>query len=234
MHMTPARTLPAISVLLFELYCLPVLRVFFCWGYRRPLKTPSGNNDERTTNYFAFHREKSTVTEHIQSSTMTKAAAVQSSSTPFVVDRKTIMEGDIVKMSLEVPTKGRNVSGRSWKVRPQKRASTLIKTKTNNQTKSFQERLREKNTRKEILEVQAELREERRQGKVLKKERRLENVKRRAENELKQAQKSAKQLNLGKLPSKLKAMSKKQLRQIKKTRLNPKTGVVEYVPAYSK
>lgn len=150
------------------------------------------------------------------------------------LDPKTVMSGDIVKMSMEVQSKGRNVSGRSWKVRPQKRASTLIKTATNNRTKTFEQRLQEKLARKEALELQTELREERRQSKVQKKERRLENEKRRAENEFKQAQKTARSLNHGKLPSTLKAMSKKQLRQIKKTRLNPKTGVVEYVPAYSK
>lgn len=153
---------------------------------------------------------------------------------PVPVDTKTIFTGDIVQMSLEVPTKGRNASGRSWKVRPQKRASTLIKTKTNNLTKTFEERLQEKQLRKTTLELQSELREERRLTKVQKKERRLENERRRAENEFKQAQKSARELNIGKLPSTLKAMSKKQLRQVKKTRLNPKTGVVEYVPAYSK
>lgn len=153
---------------------------------------------------------------------------------PLPVDEKTVMRGDIVQMASDVPSKGRSVSGRSWKVRPQKRASTLIKTKTNNQVKSFQERLKEKRERKESLELQAELREERRQTKVVKKERRLENEKKRAENEYKQAQKSAKQLNLGKLSSTLKAMSKKQLRQVKKTRINTKTGVVEFVPAYSK
>eukprot|EP00934_Nitzschia_sp_Nitz4_P005734 Nitzschia sp. Nitz4//scaffold111_size72815//4234//4740//NITZ4_005775-RA/size72815-processed-gene-0.45-mRNA-1//1//CDS//3329533135//5724//frame0 len=153
---------------------------------------------------------------------------------PVPVDPKTVMRGDIIKMSLEVPSKGRNVSGRSWKIRPQKRASTLIKTKTNNMTKTFEQRKQEKIARKEALELQSELREERRQEKVQKKERRLENERRRAENEYKQAQKTAKNLNIGKLPSTLKAMSKKQLRQIKKTRLNPKTGVVEYVPAYSK
>mmetsp|Transcript_21493 Transcript_21493/g.61419 ORF Transcript_21493/g.61419 Transcript_21493/m.61419 type:complete len:166 (-) Transcript_21493:139-636(-) len=165
---------------------------------------------------------------------MTSVDKPVSENVPVPIDPKTILTGDIVKMSLEVPSKGRNVSGRSWKVRPQKRASTLIKTKTNNLTKTFEERLKEKEIRKESLELQSELREERRQSKILKKERRLENERRRAENEFQQAQKSAKQLNLGKLSSTLKAMSKKQLRQIKKTRLNPKTGVVEYVPAYSK
>lgn len=110
----------------------------------------------------------------------------------------------------------------------------LIKTKFNGQTKSWEQRNEEKLARKEIMELQQELREERRQDKITKKERRLENERRRAENEFKQAQQTAKHLNMNKLPSKLKAMSKKQLRQIKKTRLNSKTGVVEYVQAYSK
>lgn len=135
---------------------------------------------------------------------------------------------------VETIIKGRNVSGRSWKTRPQKRASSLRKTAYNGQTKAWEQRQQERLARKEILEMQQELREERRQAKITKKERRLENERRRAENEFKQAQKSAKQLNHNKLPSTLKAMSKKQLRQIKKTRLNTKTGVVEYVPAYSK
>jgi uncharacterized membrane-anchored protein len=150
------------------------------------------------------------------------------------VDPATIVRGDIVKMSLEVPTKGSNVSGRSWKIRPQKRASSLIKTKMNNGTKTWDQRQQERLMRKESLELQSELRDERRQTKIVKKERRLENEKRRAENEYKSAQKSVKHLNLGKLPSTMKAMSKKQLRQIKKTRVNTKTGVVEYVPAYGK
>lgn len=150
------------------------------------------------------------------------------------VEDKQIMEGDIIKMLEEPSTKGRNVSGRSWKVRPQKRASTLVKTKVNNGTKTWDQRQQEKLARKESLELQSELREERKQSKILKKERRLENEKRRAENEFKQAQMSAKELNTGKLKSTLKTLSKKQLRQIKKTRMNTKTGVVEYVSAYAK
>merc|ERR1712195_438666 len=92
----------------------------------------------------------------------------------------------------------------------------------------------ERLARKESTELQNELREERKISKNLKKERRLENETRRAENEFKNAQKSAKTLNTGKLKSTLQAMSKKQLRKIKKTRMNTKTGVVEYVSAYAK
>ena len=153
---------------------------------------------------------------------------------PYTHDEKQIMEGNIIEMLEETSTKGRNVSGRTWKVRPQKRASSLVKTKINNQTKTWEQRKQEKIARQEALELQTELREERRQAKISKKERRLENEKRRAQNEFKQAQRTAKELNTGRLRSTLKAMSKKQLRQIKKTRMNPKTGVVEYVPAYAK
>lgn len=150
------------------------------------------------------------------------------------VEEKQILKGDIVQLSREVSRKGRNVSGRSWKIRPQKRSSTLVKTKVNNSSKTWDLRQQERLARKEALELQSELREERRQAKNLKKERRLENEKRRAENEYQQSQKTAKNLNTGRLRSTLKAMSKKQLRKIKKTRMNSKTGVVEYVSAYAK
>jgi len=156
-----------------------------------------------------------------------------------LIDRsKQVLAGDVVKLTLPPNQtsniKGRNVSGRSWKVRPQKRASSLIKTRVNNQTKSWQARKAEQLARKEAIELQKQLQEERRQEKILKKERRLENEKRRAENQFKAMQNSVQTLNHSKVGSTIKAMSKKQLRQIKKTRLNPKTGVVEYVSPYAK
>ena len=156
---------------------------------------------------------------------------------PIPVDpKKSILHGDVVKLvSVDRNMqKGRNVSGRKWKVRPQKRASSLIKTVMNNQVSTYDARQELKQARKEALELQSELSEERRQGKIAKKERKLENEKRRAENEFKQAQMAAQTLNATKVGLTLKALSKKQLRQIKKTRLNPKTGVVEYVGAYTK
>lgn len=131
-------------------------------------------------------------------------------------------------------TKGRNVSGRSWKPVVAKRTSTLVKHKKNNLSRSFEERQAERLRRKETLELQKQLTEERVQSLRDKKERRLENERRRAENEFNTAKKSAQTLNAAKLKSTMKAMSKKQLRQIKKTRVNSKTGAVEYVPAYSK
>lgn len=132
------------------------------------------------------------------------------------------------------PEKGRNVSGRSWKVRPQKRASSLLKTSFNNARKTYEERQTEKRKRQEIKELQAQLQEEKRQAKREQKERRLENERRRQENELKTIERSMQTLRHDKVGVTLKAMSKKQLRQIKKSQVNVKTGVVEYVPAYAK
>ena len=131
-------------------------------------------------------------------------------------------------------TRGRNVSGRNWKTVATKRTSSLRKTAFNNQTKSYEQRRAEKLRRKEVLELQKQLQEERVQGLRDKKERRLENERRRAENEYENAKKSAQHLNNTKLKSTMKALSKKQLRQIKKTRVNNKTGAIEFVPAYSK
>ena len=156
------------------------------------------------------------------------------------VDKSTIIHDDVVALTLppsahpnRIP-KGRNVSGRSWKVRAQKRASSLTKTTRNNSTKSFAERQALKRARQETLALQAEMAETRRAAAVAKKERRLENEKRRAENEYKNIQKSVQKLNVDKVGTTLKTLSKKQLRQVKKTRLNPKTGVVEFESPYAK
>ena len=139
-----------------------------------------------------------------------------------------------LKADIERIPKGRNVSGRSWKYTAQKRASSLItKTKQNGASKSWTKKMNERFAKQIVLEREKELKEERRQKVLEKKNRRLENEKRRMENEFKVASQSAK--TLGKNASiKMKNMNKKQLRQIKKTRMNSKTGVVEYVGAYEK
>lgn len=142
-----------------------------------------------------------------------------------------VITGDILQ---DKNGKGRNVSGRSWKLRPQKRASSLVtKTVQNNRSKPWEIKMKEREARRLILEREKNLQEEKRQAIIDKKERRLENERRRQENEFRAASKSAQ--TLGKNADlKLKSMNKKQLRQIKKTRVNVKTGVVEYVGAYSK
>jgi hypothetical protein len=149
--------------------------------------------------------------------------------------QKQILDGNILaKIEETSKQKGRNVSGRSWKMRPQKRASTLVKTKSNNLSTDWEKKEALKRAKAEARELQEELKQEKLKALQMKKERRLENEKRRAENELKVMQASVQTLNPNKVGLTMKAMSKKQLRNIKKTRLNTKTGVVEYVSAYAK
>jgi|EP01083_Nonionella_stella_P011828 rRNA-processing protein CGR1 len=141
--------------------------------------------------------------------------------------------GDVATMKRAI-SKGRNVSGRSWKLRPQKRASSLItKTAQNGKSTSWEKKQKDREARKALLERERELKEERRQAAILKKERRLEQEKRRIENEFRSASRSAQMLGKN-ADRKMKTMNKKQLRQIKKTRMNTKTGAIEYVGAYAK
>ena len=143
------------------------------------------------------------------------------------------LPGDILKDKPKVP-KGRSVSGRSWKLRPQKRASSLItKTVQNGRSTPWEKRMKQKEQLRSIRERQQEIKEEKRQAVLAKNERRLENERRRMENEFKVASRSAQTLGRN-ADLKLKGMNKKQLRQIKKTRMNTKTGAIEFVSAYKK
>jgi hypothetical protein len=131
-------------------------------------------------------------------------------------------------------TAGRNVSGRKWKVRTQKRASSLVTTDVNNNTKTWAARQAVRLARQEALELQEALKQQRILLLREKRERREENETRRSEKEFKSASRNVQTLNINKLGSTLKSLSKKQLRQIKKTRVNSKTGAIEYVSAYAK
>ena len=168
--------------------------------------------------------------------TITATQTIKGDATQTMADpHKQILDGNILEHIEETcKPKGRNVSGRSWKMRPQKRASTLVKTRTNNLSTDWDRKEALKRAKSEAREIQEELKQEKLKALQLKKERRLENEKRRAENELKVIQKSVQTLNPNKVGLTMKALSKKQLRNIKKTRLNTKTGVVEYVSAYAK
>lgn len=179
---------------------------------------------------------KTTTTTSTTTSTTACKATTLALARQVPLDPAHIVTGSVVALAAAHKTTvaGRNESGRKWKVRPQKRASSLFKTRINNGTKSWEERQATKLARKEALELQTELQEEKRQGCIQKRERREENEKRRAENELKSMEKSVQTLNTGRMGSTIKAMSKKQLRQIKKSRVNNKTGVVEYVSPYAK
>jgi len=150
------------------------------------------------------------------------------------------LPGDILNPSsdpslLRHAQKGRNTSNRPWKLRPQKRASSLITSnRANARSKSWAQKTEERQMKECIKSAQAEMIAERKTLAREKKERRLENERRRMENEYNNAKKSAQRLNLNKVGQTMKSMNKKQLRMIKKTRMNSKTGVVEFVGAYAK
>jgi|EP00979_Chaetoceros_neogracilis_P005108 hypothetical protein len=141
--------------------------------------------------------------------------------------------GDILKDKPKIP-KGRNASGRNWKLRPQTRSSSLVtKTPQNAKSTTWAKKMKEREQRRSILQREKEMQAEKKLANIEKKERRLENERRRMENEFKVASRSAQRLGKN-ADVKLKAMNKKQLRQIKKTRMNTKTGTIEYVSAYAK
>mmetsp|Transcript_24340 Transcript_24340/g.43884 ORF Transcript_24340/g.43884 Transcript_24340/m.43884 type:complete len:165 (-) Transcript_24340:272-766(-) len=150
------------------------------------------------------------------------------------------LPGDILKpqsapaLALHA-AKGRNASGRTWKVRPQKRASSLVtKNSSNNRSKSWDAKQKVRMLNKEIKSAQADMRQARIEEKREKRERRLENERRKMENEYNHAKRSMQTLNSKRLGHTMRSMNKKQLRQIKKSRMNTKTGVVEFVGAYEK
>ena len=72
------------------------------------------------------------------------------------------------------------------------------------------------------------------EAKRLKRQKRLDNEKKRMDNEYCNSKQSMQTLNAGQLDTTMRNMNKKQLRQIKKSRMNSKTGVVEFVGAYEK
>ena len=131
-------------------------------------------------------------------------------------------------------TSRNNVSGRNWKATATHRSSQMMQsTKRKNQScwKIKEQRKREF---MEMKRLQKQLAQEKKQAILEKKERRLEQLKRQQQNEFERLSKQSQTLNHSKLSSTLKTMSKKQLRQIKKSRINPQTGVAEFVSAYAK
>ena len=129
--------------------------------------------------------------------------------------------------------KGLNKSGRSWKIRRQQRASSLVtKVAANAKSKTWERKSLEREHKRLMAQQETEMKDQKRQEILDKKERRLEQEKRRMENEFRNASRQAQTLNLSSVGTTMKAMNKKQLRQIKKTRMNVKTGAVEYVPAF--
>ncbi|KAG1710323.1 hypothetical protein DVH05_017327 [Phytophthora capsici] len=126
------------------------------------------------------------------------------------------------------PPRGRPVSGRVWKKVQKTRFSAQGLKGTKVLSTTWEEKMLKRSKLKELKELQAEIKARRQGEKDAKRQAREEKEKRRKENELKSAS-----VQVISRTHRLKTMSKKQLRNIKKTIVN-KQGVVEYVPVYSK
>ena len=127
-----------------------------------------------------------------------------------------------------------NVSGRCWKRRDQKRASTFMRNDGNGiggsgASSSWSEKQSRKRRREEVKQLENDLKEEKRQAKIEARRRREERAALRAANELK----GTTMQTLSKT-HKLKTMNKKQLRMIKKTAINAETGQLELVSPWKK
>lgn len=127
--------------------------------------------------------------------------------------------------------KGRNVSGRPWKrQKAQQRASTFMRNdKLTGRSKPWAARQAAKEAKAELRALEAQLKEAQRQDKVAKRQLAEERAALRAANEMKNTV-----MQTITKTHKLKTMNKKQLRQIKKTALNAKTGQVELVSPWQK
>ncbi|EGZ10983.1 hypothetical protein PHYSODRAFT_264714 [Phytophthora sojae] len=126
------------------------------------------------------------------------------------------------------PPRGRPVSGRVWKKVQKTRFSAQGFKGTKVLSTTWEEKMLKRSKLKELKELQAEIKARRQAERDAKRQAREEKEKRRKENELKSAS-----VQVISRTHRLKTMSKKQLRNIKKTIVN-KQGVVEYVPVYSK
>mmetsp|Transcript_3447 Transcript_3447/g.5374 ORF Transcript_3447/g.5374 Transcript_3447/m.5374 type:complete len:145 (+) Transcript_3447:35-469(+) len=121
-----------------------------------------------------------------------------------------------------IPT-GVAKSGRTWKVKQTKRFSSQFKKGVlSHMAKTFEEKEKERQKKTIAKDLEREMVEEKKRKKREEKTRREEQQKRRQDNEYKTT--VYQQIK----PEKLKGMSKKQLRSVKKTAVN-KFGQVELV-----
>lgn len=122
---------------------------------------------------------------------------------------------------------GRPKSGRLWKVKQTFRSSAQDRRGVNKHLcKSFEQREIEKIKRNNVLALEREMKAETKNKKNEEKERREERQRQRQANEYKNS------VYQEIKPEKMKSMSKKQLRNIKKTSVTS-TGQVTLVDAYS-
>ncbi|CAM9995272.1 unnamed protein product [Scytosiphon promiscuus] len=127
--------------------------------------------------------------------------------------------------SVGVAPKGRCVSGRDWKARNQsQRASMQRTTATETLSSTWAKKLEIKAKRQAIMAMEKEMRDAKLKEIEDKKQEKLEREKRRQQNEMK----NTTYQTISKT-HKMKTMSKKQLRQIKKRQVNSRTGEIEFV-----
>ncbi|KDO24370.1 hypothetical protein SPRG_10448 [Saprolegnia parasitica CBS 223.65] len=126
------------------------------------------------------------------------------------------------------PPRGQPVSNRPWKKTQTQRKSMMTYKATKTLSTTWDEKMAMKAKKKEMKDLEHEIAARKKQERLDKKIAREEKEKRRMANEMKSS--TVQQISK---THKLKTMSKKQLRQIRKTRMN-KNGVVEYVPIYTK
>ena len=120
-------------------------------------------------------------------------------------------------------TEGRPKTGRVWKPKQSTRTSVQVRQGVRNHfSTTFEEKMLKKAAKEQMKELERTMNEESRSKAIEERERREARVKQRADNEFKTA--TYQVVN----PQKLKTMSKKQLRQIKKTSVS-KSGAVEMV-----
>jgi hypothetical protein len=119
-------------------------------------------------------------------------------------------------------------SGRFWKTKQRTRSSTQVRQGIlSHLSKSFEAKQELKTKNDSAKSLEREIKEETKRKKLAEKQRRDERKQRIMENEMKSS--SYQVINA----SKLKTMSKKQLRMIKKTSMN-KNGKVELVSPWAK
>ncbi|RHY56060.1 hypothetical protein DYB26_005032 [Aphanomyces astaci] len=131
----------------------------------------------------------------------------------------------VAESKKEEPPRGVPVSGRSWKKTQRSKNSMMTYKATKTLSTTWDEKMAAKSKKKEMKDLEHEIANRKKQEKVDKRVAREEKEKRRIANEFK-----ASTLQVIKKTHKLKSMSKKQLRNIKKTRMN-KNGEIELVSA---
>ena len=127
----------------------------------------------------------------------------------------------------DVPA-GRPTSGRTWKAKQISRSSTLHRSGVmSHLNKTFEEKKLAKEKLDRMKAFEREIKEDKKRKAEEEKERRMEREKRRQQNEYKNSVYQV--IN----PEKLKGMSKKQLRQVRKTSVNSATGQVELIDPFT-